>query len=909
MRTAVLLAVSCLLLERVSGKVVVPFGNGWRFHFGDDPEGPGGGPNECAFKDVTNQTCTNMDKNTYRWTEYDCMMSCCYENDCRAWQYTTMACFHGTTPDTTCSGNGTYTGGLRKDSPPFKRDYSLKDPGYNDSAWPLVSLPHDYSINQTFADDPDDAWHGYLPRNTSWYRKNFTLPAEWKGRAVYLVFEGAHQFKQVYINGEWVLDHPADYTEFTVRLDNISSVAYGGDAQSSTGGNVIAIRTDGTYGSGHWYEGGGIYRDVRIVAANETAHFVHHGVFVDPETDGSALRISAEIESFSAAAAGRAVPVEFSLSTADGVVLSTTRGPDYIVATAGSTYLNHTWDTSALRLRLWSPQAPTTYVFKAQLGGSGGAPGLWSDVVTFTTAFRTTHWGPKFALNGVTMQLNGFSHHTSFAGTGAVSGERLNLFRVQTSKAMGANFWRCSVNPYEQHLYEMLARVGLLAWDENRDFGFEYRQEMHDLVKMHRNHAPVLMWSFCNEADCDRDTQNTSATLKAIAEGLDPSRPTTANMHPSGGVATEYLDVVGYSHGLNESFIKEHGVDPAEPLLLGECCSCPVDRMAARNFTDCMREQNSPGDLPYVAGSTGVWSLMDYFGESIAWPAVTSAYGNLDISGFPKPHAYWYRLNWLVKQPAASVSRPLVNAPAALARITDVWIPGGWAMVHCAVSTAWAEVLVDGVLKGYQVADENGMTEWGGIIGDNTTNVTCNALPSITSAPVATHTLVRPGDGVQLQLLIDVPSPITGTGKKLYLDGKDMALLRAQVVDSFGVVNSSVVGNVTFAVTSGPGRLIGLGGAPDSHVPVQGDSQAFYGGLIRAVVGVTLDCTTPSRNVTYQIDRESGPLRYSPTCPAPLPPIVVTATSESFGTATATILTSSDPSDPTRSKSLAPPRT
>ena len=38
---------------------------------------------------------------------------------------------------------------------------------------------------------------------------------------------------------------------------------------------------------------------------------------------------------------------------------------------------------------------------------------------------------------------------------------------------------------------------------------------------------------------------------------------------------------------------------------------------------------------------------MDYFGEpagtgTSSWPVVSSDFGQFDISGFPKPHAWWY---------------------------------------------------------------------------------------------------------------------------------------------------------------------------------------------------------------------------------------------------------------------------
>ena len=45
--------------------------------------------------------------------------------------------------------------------------------------------------------------------------------------------------------------------------------------------------------------------------------------------------------------------------------------------------------------------------------------------------------------------------------------------------------------------------------DENRDYGAKYgggayAVAMHDMVKRDRNHASVIMWSFCNEAECSQ---------------------------------------------------------------------------------------------------------------------------------------------------------------------------------------------------------------------------------------------------------------------------------------------------------------------------------------------------------------------------------------------------------------------
>lgn len=50
----------------------------------------------------------------------------------------------------------------------------------------------------------------------------------------------------------------------------------------------------------------------------------------------------------------------------------------------------------------------------------------------------------------------------------------------------------------------MCTGVVQMCWDENRDYGAKYgggayAVAMHDMVKRDRNHASVIMWSFCNE--------------------------------------------------------------------------------------------------------------------------------------------------------------------------------------------------------------------------------------------------------------------------------------------------------------------------------------------------------------------------------------------------------------------------
>ena len=52
-------------------------------------------------------------------------------------------------------------------------------PGYDDSAWPLVDAPHDYIVTQPFSNATGSKKTGYFPRSNAVYRKHFALPAAW----------------------------------------------------------------------------------------------------------------------------------------------------------------------------------------------------------------------------------------------------------------------------------------------------------------------------------------------------------------------------------------------------------------------------------------------------------------------------------------------------------------------------------------------------------------------------------------------------------------------------------------------------------------------------------------------------------------------------------------------------------
>jgi hypothetical protein len=62
--------------------------------------------------------------------------------------------------------------------PPVDPNDPTAQPAYDDSAWELIDTPHDMGI--TGKHSPlENPTQGFLPRSSGWYRKHFTVPADW----------------------------------------------------------------------------------------------------------------------------------------------------------------------------------------------------------------------------------------------------------------------------------------------------------------------------------------------------------------------------------------------------------------------------------------------------------------------------------------------------------------------------------------------------------------------------------------------------------------------------------------------------------------------------------------------------------------------------------------------------------
>ena len=105
-------------------------------------------------------------------------------------------------------------------------------------------------------------------------------------------------------------------------------------------------------------------------------------------------------------------------------------------------------------------------------------------------------------------------------------------YRMRRLKELGVNAIRCSHNAQDKRFYELCDELGFLVMDENRMFNTapEHMDELVWLVRCHRNHPSIILWSVFNEEPMQATEQGYEMVrrMTAAVRQLDTSRPVTA---------------------------------------------------------------------------------------------------------------------------------------------------------------------------------------------------------------------------------------------------------------------------------------------------------------------------------------------------------------------------------------------
>jgi len=723
------------------------------------------------------------------------------------------------------------------------------DPGYDDSRFSEVTLPHTVVPL---------SWGGWDPAvwEKVWIYRRHLDGSLLAGGRVFADFDGVMACATAVLNGTPLGGHQGGYLPWSIELTGHLA---GGD-------NVLALIVDarclpvpphgGRLGARavDYLQPGGIYRDavLRVVPDIFLAD-----VFARPADVLSASR-HVEVRCLVDAAVVPPGQVTVTAELLDGP--RRLAMADTALQITAATGISGPV-VAALDLRgggdvtLWSPDHPKLYTVRAALSAAarGHAAPVTHDL-SVRTGFREARFEPGgFYLNGERLQIFGLNRHQLFPHTGMAMAARLQRTDAEILKRdLNCNMVRCSHYPPSRHFLDACDELGLMVWEESP--GWQYvgdaawrEQVVRDvsaMVARDRSRPSVIVWATrLNET---ASHPGLYARTRKAARELDGSRPTTGAMaiHLAAGWDEDVFAYNDYRSGRDGAGLLPPL--PGVPYLVSEAVGAlsgwPAYRwidtgavLAAQGLLHAHVHNTARSD-PRYAGLLG-WAGFDYAslnGGDRVWKALKTP-GVLDTFRVPKPGAAIYRSQ------ADPRTRPVV-VPAFFwdfGPSSPPHGPGPDAMI--ATNCDRLEIYLGGRHLATGLPDRARFANlphppvFADLTVDGSSRPELRIDGYLAGRRVASVRMSADTSGDHLALTADHPA--------IQADGTDTTRVTFRAVDAYGNQRPHVTGDVQLSVT-GPARLIG-----DNPFPF-GSYGGVGGAFLRSVPGRTGAVTFTASHAT-----------------------------------------------------------
>ncbi|MFP4623261.1 MAG: glycoside hydrolase family 2 TIM barrel-domain containing protein [Gemmatimonadota bacterium] len=737
-------------------------------------------------------------------------------------------------------------------------------PGYDDSGWEMVSVPHDWAIDGPFVEDGDGSTAKLPWKGQGWYRRALDVPASLGDRRVYLIFDGVMAFPAVYVNGQ--LAGGWDYGYNSFYLDVTEHLRPGEP-------NLLAVHADTRPHDSRWYPGAGIYRKVRMVTV-DPVHVDIWGTYVFTpivQPHYADVRIRTAVRNATGAAEDVVV---------EQVILNPERRPIARDTAAGRVDAGERRQLEVTipltDPRRWDIDDPALYTARTTIRADGRV----RDVYETPFGVRTMRFDPDhgFWLNERRVQLKGVNLHHGHGPLGATFYPAAERRQLEIMKAMGANAIRTAHNIEAPEVLALADSMGLLVFNEifdkydakagiteDTDFEAFARRNVRNWVLRDRNHPSVFLWSVGNEIgdvqwNIDRGFQKLHIMVNLVNR-YDPTRPVTlANDNLEAPVlrAFDYYDVLSWNYDRRWRLARQ--MEPNKSVIISESASTVSTRgyyelplpEEPTDFTDALQvssyDLNAPWwaeiadedfmwqqQEPYIAGEF-VWTGFDYLGEPTPYvefmmpdlgldpdnASRSSYFGIVDLVGIPKDRYWLYRSYWQPDETTVHIL-PHWNWPDRVGQPVPVFV---YTSGDC------AELFLNGVSRGTDckdpksdVAIERSRLMWHDVRYEPGE---LRAVAYEEGARIGEATVRTAGEPARLRL--------TAERDTLAADGMDLAYILVEALDADGDPAPLADHRVRIEV-DGPVHLAGAGnGNPQSFEPFQNDVVDLFFGKAMLIV-------------------------------------------------------------------------
>ncbi|WP_333865786.1 glycoside hydrolase family 2 protein [Sphingobacterium sp.] len=445
-----------------------------------------------------------------------------------------------------------------------KGPFSTSTLDYNqlfEGKWQLVNLPHTWNANDM---QTKEIKSGSLGKNErfytgdAYYRKSFVPETAWKGKRIFIRFEGVNTNTEVYVNNQplptkegknditydntkrngnynFVGRHQGGYSAFVFELTNM--LHFGKENEILVKVNNEATPQVIPVNHTLFPMYGGIYRPVELIVTDDihiaVNDFAAKGIYitqknVSKKTADVAVKIKIDNKS------GKKQPIEL-LTTVfekDGSIKAK-QSTQYTLLPQGRQTV--TQQILVKSPHLWQGlDDPYLYKVVTQIKKNNQV----IDEVTAPLGLRKfeLRTGEGFFLNDIKYPLYGVCRHQDRLGKGSALSNADHDEDLAIIKEMGATSIRLAHYQQSEYFYSKCDSMGLVIWAEipfvNRVTTLEdnnAQQQLKELIRQNFNHPSIYIWGMHNEVySPSAYTVELTTKLNDLAKSEDPDRYTVS---------------------------------------------------------------------------------------------------------------------------------------------------------------------------------------------------------------------------------------------------------------------------------------------------------------------------------------------------------------------------------------------
>ncbi|MCX6333487.1 MAG: glycoside hydrolase family 2 [Bacteroidia bacterium] len=394
-----------------------------------------------------------------------------------------------------CSAQKTeieYLSGTDKDHP-VKWDFFCTH-GRNSGSWSKIAVPSCWELQ---------GFGSYLYGKTNLeanekglYKYEFTLPASWEKKEVFIVFEGSMTDTEVKINGQSAGPvHQGSFYRFRYDITGLLKYRTGNLLEvtvSKESANTSINRAERM--SDYWVFGG-IFRPVYLEAFPLQRI---DRVAIDAKADGTFY-----MDVFTEGK-GKAKSITAQVETPDGKLFGNKLSA--LIDQSGKTILKGSF-TGASQ---WNPEFPNMYQVVVSIN-KGKKP---VHQITQKFGFRTIEIRESDGIyvNGVKIMFKGVCRHTFWPSSGRTSSKELAVNDVKLMKEMNMNAVRMSHYPPDQYFLDVCDSLGMFVLDELAGWQKFYdtptaQRLVRQMFERDVNHPSIVLWDNGNEGGFNKDVR------------------------------------------------------------------------------------------------------------------------------------------------------------------------------------------------------------------------------------------------------------------------------------------------------------------------------------------------------------------------------------------------------------------